>query len=487
MTNPYALTPFPNAIFWDWATIFILGFGNLAALDFQARCMSAKSPNIARIGCLIAGLLTFFVGIPFSYMGAITRHYYGPDSIHAEFEADSCSKVLDLPTCGMWKPDSMAFIKVLTEVPPGFIGGWCLLGIVAASMSTSDGAILALGTVFANNIVRNIPKLTGSKADWVNEKNLLLAARLSTVPFGLIAMMIAAFYHSDHPQGATGYLLIVAFDIVLAGCVVPLFACFYVDKPSPNAGLLAIVGGSLLRVILEFSLPKDGFLLLPWNGKEHGDDYLDYGASTSTGYPGFFDVPAAEKWDAATECSQRRFEDYTGVDSLSAPIFSLLIFLVVHYAEKALGRPLFVISQTLMAPVVDKYGTEKAEAPKGEELSPVQPVWFNTGFTPLGFAPVGYHVPGPIAVDLVAVPQYPAQPQHQERVITGGIAAVYPQEQVLQQWPQGAPMPMYGQSMGVPAYAPMPPPHIQVTPYPYAHAHPYPTHGNAPGMTFGTA
>jgi hypothetical protein len=36
MTNPWALSPFPNAIFWDWATIFILGFGNLAALDFQA-------------------------------------------------------------------------------------------------------------------------------------------------------------------------------------------------------------------------------------------------------------------------------------------------------------------------------------------------------------------------------------------------------------------------------------------------------------------
>jgi len=28
MSNPQALTPFPNAIFWNWATIFILAFGN---------------------------------------------------------------------------------------------------------------------------------------------------------------------------------------------------------------------------------------------------------------------------------------------------------------------------------------------------------------------------------------------------------------------------------------------------------------------------
>ena len=73
MVNNLALTPFPNAIFWNWATIFILGFGNLAALDFQARCMAAQTPKIATYGCIIGGLFTFFVGIPFSYMGAITR------------------------------------------------------------------------------------------------------------------------------------------------------------------------------------------------------------------------------------------------------------------------------------------------------------------------------------------------------------------------------------------------------------------------------
>jgi hypothetical protein len=28
MTNGLALTPFPNAIFFNWATIFILAFGN---------------------------------------------------------------------------------------------------------------------------------------------------------------------------------------------------------------------------------------------------------------------------------------------------------------------------------------------------------------------------------------------------------------------------------------------------------------------------
>ncbi len=88
MTQPDGLTPFPNAILWNWATIIILGFGNLAALDFQARCMASKTPRIATIGCLLAGCFTFFVGIPFAYLGAITRTHYGPDTARAAFETD---------------------------------------------------------------------------------------------------------------------------------------------------------------------------------------------------------------------------------------------------------------------------------------------------------------------------------------------------------------------------------------------------------------
>jgi Na+/proline symporter len=73
MTSPTALSPFPNALLWNWATIFILAVGNLAALDFQQRCIAADSPRSARLGCVIAGCITLFVGIPFSFLGSITR------------------------------------------------------------------------------------------------------------------------------------------------------------------------------------------------------------------------------------------------------------------------------------------------------------------------------------------------------------------------------------------------------------------------------
>lgn len=70
--------------------------------------MAAKTENIATMGNLIAAGLTFLVGIPFAYLGAITRTYYGPDTPRASFLADTCSRAIGLPTCGLWQPGARA-------------------------------------------------------------------------------------------------------------------------------------------------------------------------------------------------------------------------------------------------------------------------------------------------------------------------------------------------------------------------------------------
>ena len=261
--------------------------------------------------------------------------YYGPDSVHSEFETDTCSELLGLPTCALWNPDPNAFIKLLTHEAPPFLGAWCLIGIVAASMSTCDGAILAMGTVMSHNVVRQFDRWFPSL---VTPDNLLNVSRVTTLPFTLISTFIAAFYRSSHSAGATGYLLIVAFDIVFATTVVPLFGCFYTKNPSPRAALLAILGGAITRVILEFSLPKDGFLLLPFDDPE----FLDYGAAASTGVPAFLDFPAADIWDPSIEpCVQSKFEDFTGVDSLAGFLSGLILFVLVQFLEHLKGDALF--------------------------------------------------------------------------------------------------------------------------------------------------
>ena len=225
-----------------------------------------------------------------------------------------------------------AFIKFLTHQAPGFLGAWCLIGIVAASMSTASGAILAMGTVFSHNVMRQLDNVY---PNLVTDRNLVLAARLSTIPFAMASTLIAAYYKSG---GATGYLLIVAFDIVLATAVAPLFGAFYAAMPSPRAALCAILVGATVRITLEFALPKDGFLLFPFDNPE----FQNYGPAASALYPLFYDKLPADIWNATTEpCDSTQFEDYTGVDSLSAFACSAIVFVTVQMLEYKLARPLF--------------------------------------------------------------------------------------------------------------------------------------------------
>mmetsp|Transcript_86510 Transcript_86510/g.253219 ORF Transcript_86510/g.253219 Transcript_86510/m.253219 type:complete len:919 (-) Transcript_86510:3-2759(-) len=357
-SDPDSYDPIPNAIFFNWATVIVLALGNCMALDFQARCFSAKSGNAARIGCIIAGIVAGLIGLFNTLNAGTTRALYGPSSPHAEFVANSCSADITVigcfggaaadpslgktcnavplpgvPTCGEWKPDPYANLKMLTCTKPechffadydgsagyaagtegtypisGFIGSWYLLGIVAASMSTADGAIVALGTVFSHNLLR--------KTGRVSSTNLLHFARASTLLFSIIAGLIAMTKPNE-----TGYFLIVAFDCVFAAGVVPLFALVYWKGIKPEAGFFSLVFGALVRVILEFALPKDGLLL--WAGQ--------FARSFGPGIedPEMFDE--AIMFGRLPEiCPQEQLLDMTGLDSLVSPAVSLLVLVLVQ-------------------------------------------------------------------------------------------------------------------------------------------------------------
>lgn len=158
-------------------------------------------------------------------------------------------------------------------------------------------------------------------------------ARLSTLPFAVAGGAIAAY-----SSGVTGKLLIVAFDVVLATVVVPLFGCFYAKRSSAPAAFLSFVAGACVRIVLEFVLPKDGSFLLPYSA----DEFLNYGDAASLKVPTFVDAQASDVWNPASElCKQEPFKDYSGVDSLGAFVVSFVVFVVVHLVESWKGGPLF--------------------------------------------------------------------------------------------------------------------------------------------------
>lgn len=134
-------------------------------------------------------------------------------------------------------------------------------------------------------------------------------------------------------------LLIVAFDIVLATAVVPLFGCFYAKRPSPRAALSSVVCGALTRIIMEYTLPKDGYLIYGFDEPE----FYNYGTAASANFPPVFDQPTELLWNPEVEqCTQEQFKDYTGIDSLTAFGVSIVVFVSIQFLERN-GKVLFTL------------------------------------------------------------------------------------------------------------------------------------------------
>lgn len=85
------------------------------------------------------------------------------------------------------------------------------------------------------------------------------------------------------------------------------------------------------------------------------ESLTSYNAPTNT---------AGEVWDPETEvCDQELFRDFTGVDSLSAFLASIIVFLSVQFLEHHKGGPLFTF------PGMEGYVKKgQDEAPAGKEL-----------------------------------------------------------------------------------------------------------------------
>ena len=126
---------------------------------------------------------------------------------------------------------------------PEMIGIFLILGIIGASMSTAAGVILDLSNVITRNLIQKYS--SGVK----NNKKILHLARLIAIPIMVLAIIIAYY----HPK--PGILLILAFDIVLAGCFVPLLLGIYWKKANTIAAITSIIFGAILRLTLFLIIP----------------------------------------------------------------------------------------------------------------------------------------------------------------------------------------------------------------------------------------
>ena len=207
-----------NGSLANWAAIVSMALGDIVAIDFIQRVISSKSPQSAQKGCYLGGVLTLLVGLPTAIIGLYAFHF-----------------------------DKLANKDLLVDIAlnnmPEMIGIFLILGIIGASMSTAAGVILDLSNIITRNLIQKYS--SGIK----NNKKILHLARLIAIPTMVLASTIAYY----HPK--PGILLILAFDIVLAGCFVPLLLGIYWKKANTIAAISSIIFGAILRLILFLIIP----------------------------------------------------------------------------------------------------------------------------------------------------------------------------------------------------------------------------------------
>lgn len=214
-----------NGALANWANLIALAFGNAMALDFMERVFAAKDGRTARRGCYYAGGLTLVIGLCASILGL------------------AAIPVLNSITDSRMVLPSFASLHL-----PYWMGVMVFIGVLGASMSTANGAMLVISIVLARNVIQ---RWSGRE---IADSGMLRLSRILAVPTAVAAGLVAYF------RPDPGILLVVAFDIVFAGCVVPLFLGVYWRKANSAAAISAIVVGTGARLIAHIVTPAQ------WSG-----------------------------------------------------------------------------------------------------------------------------------------------------------------------------------------------------------------------------
>ena len=207
-----------NGAYRNWSYLIALAFGDVVAIDFMQRVISSDSAETARRGCFMGGVLTLIVGIPVALVGLFGFYL---------------EKL----------PSSYLLVDIAVQNMPVMVGGLLILGIIAASMSTAAGVILDLANIITRNLIQRY-----RKSRW-NNHTMIVVSRLIAFPTMAAAVLFA--YVRPEP----GILLVLAFDVVLAGCFIPLALGIYWKRSNALGAIASIIVGSVVRIVLYYRIP----------------------------------------------------------------------------------------------------------------------------------------------------------------------------------------------------------------------------------------
>lgn len=190
--------------------LMTMGLGSIPQQDIYQRAMSAKNENVSAWASIWGGILYFtIVMIPLA-IAVIARYFY-PDVLQNNPEQLIVTLVMD---------HTPIIIQVL------FFGA-----LVSAIISTASGALLAPGTLLAENVVKPF------------FKNMHDKLRLSIIRVAIIVVALGAILLSLNEDARIYELVGEAYSVTLVAAFVPLVVGLYSKKANSFGALWSIMLG----------------------------------------------------------------------------------------------------------------------------------------------------------------------------------------------------------------------------------------------------
>lgn len=193
--------------------LMTMGLGSIPQQDIYQRAMSAKNETVSMWASILGGLLYFTI-VMIPLLIALVARYVYPDVLANNPEQLILTLIRD---------NTPIFIQVL------FFGA-----LVSAIISTASGALLAPGTLLAENVVK--PFVSGISD----------TLRLSIIRVSVIVVAIGAILLALNPEASIYELVGEAYSATLVAAFIPLAVGLYSKKANAFGALTSIVLGILM-------------------------------------------------------------------------------------------------------------------------------------------------------------------------------------------------------------------------------------------------
>lgn len=192
--------------------------GSLVAQELMSRASASRSAIVARKSSIVAGIMYLLVGLIPAFLGLM-----GP---------------LLIPE--IQDPEGF-LILVAQKYLPHLAYLFFSCALISVILSTVDSTLLAVGALFANNMMPYVfPKLV--------KKYELGLSRLGVIITGLISCILAIT--SDH----VFELVVLASSFGTSGILVATFFALYFKKGGPVHGAFAVASGTISFILFDFIL-----------------------------------------------------------------------------------------------------------------------------------------------------------------------------------------------------------------------------------------